>query len=359
MRDHESRSSDLTPLDSREEVPAPDRGIEQREHASGDLVDARRQVDLLANRDEVVAELRGVVQQSGQRGAHVLPRGVGARRLSLLDGASHRRRELEQSCGRVEHELVDTPWLIVREPTRDPAAERDTDERAGLDPHRVHEGERVTHVLVDLVETIGLVGEPAPDHVERVAIEVLGQRGQRGAERLPMPSRAVQHHDLRRSNVGAATRFYCDALGLAVTEEVTYDGERLAFLRTGTEHHTVALLPISLRERLGLDARTTLAAYGMQIASYRQLRDARAFLENEGRTIVDLPTELHTGIDYAFHVVDPDGHCVRLYHEMEQVGSSGQPLGLSQPRTVERPWPATLTPVGATSPNLTFQGPLG
>ena len=36
--------------------------------------------------------------------------------------------------------------------------------------------------------------------------------------------------------------------------------------------------------------------------------------------IVDLPPELHPGIDYAAHVLDPDGHVLQLYHEMEQIG---------------------------------------
>ena len=60
--------------------------------------------------------------------------------------------------------------------------------------------------------------------------------------------------------------------------------------------------------------------------TYRQLRDAARFLAAHGHPVIPVPPELHTGIDYAVHVIDPEGHCVQLYHEMENVGSAGRPL---------------------------------
>ena len=38
-----------------------------------------------------------------------------------------------------------------------------------------------------------------------------------------------------------------------------------------------------------------------------------------------IPPELHPGIDYAAQVFDPDGHCIQLYHAMEQIGWDGKP----------------------------------
>ena len=63
---------------------------------------------------------------------------------------------------------------------------------------------------------------------------------------------------------------------------------------------------------------------------------------------------VHTGIDYAIHVLNPEGHCVHLYHEMEQVGSSGPSLTAAEGRPVATEWPEQVTPTAATSPNSTF-----
>ena len=182
-----------------------------------------------------------------------------------------------------------------------------------------------------------------------------------GGVLLPRPFRVVNTGPISLfvEDLDAAVAFYRDELGLAVTEEVDYGGERIVFLRTGTEHHTVALLPRSLRNALGLDERTTLAAYGVQLATYRQLCDAASFLAAEGCTIVELPPELHSGIDYAVHVLDPDGHCVRLYYEMENVGTRGRPMTASERRPIAAQRPAVIAPNDRTSPNLSFQGPLG
>src|SRR5262249_59955470 len=79
-------------------------------------------------------------------------------------------------------------------------------------------------------------------------------------------------------NMDAMLAFYRDDLGFAVTEEVKYKGHRCVFLRANTEHHSMALYPLALREELGLAGHTTLVSCGRQLGSYKQLRDEVAFL---------------------------------------------------------------------------------
>ena len=75
---------------------------------------------------------------------------------------------------------------------------------------------------------------------------------------------------------------------------------------------------------------------GVQVATYRQLKDAVAFLREQGLRFIDtIPFDLHPGIDYAAHAVGPDGHCIQLYHSMEQVGWDGRPRPAAQRRRVE------------------------
>jgi len=67
------------------------------------------------------------------------------------------------------------------------------------------------------------------------------------------------------------------------------------------------------RGELRLRADTTLLSFGLQLGSYKQLKDAIAFLKENGVTIKYLPPELFPGIDYCAFAIDPDGFAFQLY----------------------------------------------
>jgi catechol-2,3-dioxygenase len=162
------------------------------------------------------------------------------------------------------------------------------------------------------------------------------------------------------SDLDASERFYTELLGLTKTEDVQYRGHRCVFLRCGTDHHCIGLYPMALRAELGLNPATTLMSIGMQVATYAQLKDAIAFLREQGLRFVDtIPFELHPGIDYAVHAIGADGHRIELYHAMEQVGWDGRPRPAAQRRRVDAYWPQTLEAAPDTYADQTFQGPLG
>jgi len=149
-------------------------------------------------------------------------------------------------------------------------------------------------------------------------------------------------------------------LGFIPTEEITWQGERCVFLRNNTEHHSLALYPLALRERLGLSDHTNCMAFGLQLGSYQQLRDARDFLAEHGVRAVEIPAALHPGIDYALHVQDRDGHCLQLYYQMEQIGWDGRPRPASERRHVEPGvWPEALEAQSDTYQGEPFLGPWG
>jgi catechol 2,3-dioxygenase-like lactoylglutathione lyase family enzyme len=152
--------------------------------------------------------------------------------------------------------------------------------------------------------------------------------------------------------------FYRDALGLRVTEEVMHEGHRCVFLRANTEHHSVALYPLALREQLGLSASTTLMSFGFQLGSYTQLKQALAFLQAEGVTIRTLPPALCPGMDYQFFALDPDGHAIQFYYRMDQIGWDGRPR---PPQTVEQDpasWPAVVAAASDVYQGEAHLGPL-
>ncbi len=177
---------------------------------------------------------------------------------------------------------------------------------------------------------------------------------------LPRPFKIVRLGPVRlfMKDVAQAKRFYTDMLGFTPTETVTYKGHTCEFLRANTEHHAVALYPLALREELGLSPHTTNFSIGLQVANYRQLRDARAFLKDKGCTVHELPAELFPGIDYHFFVRDPDGHAVQLYYYMEQVGWDGKPRPAAARRKVAPgEWPETLPALSDSYMGEPFFGP--
>ena len=162
------------------------------------------------------------------------------------------------------------------------------------------------------------------------------------------------------ADVDRSERFYVEHLGFVKSEEVTYQGQRCAFLRCGAEHHSVGLFPRELRGRLGLSEHTTCMSFGVEVGSYAQLREAVAFLKSHGVTLIDsIPPELYPGIDYSAFALDPDGHCIQLYYYMEQVGWDGRVRAAAERRRIGPVWPETLEPLSDTYVDQVFQGPLG
>jgi catechol 2,3-dioxygenase-like lactoylglutathione lyase family enzyme len=160
-------------------------------------------------------------------------------------------------------------------------------------------------------------------------------------------------------DIDAAVAFYRDVLGLRITEEIGYEGLRCVLLRAGTEHHTIGLYPIELRDRLGLSPHSTTFSVAIQVGGYRQLRDARRFLLEHGLVEEKLPPELFPGLSRAFRFRDPDGHVVELYDGMRQViaaPAAGGTAGGSADFGDE--WPETVEDDGIPFLGEPFLGPV-
>jgi catechol 2,3-dioxygenase-like lactoylglutathione lyase family enzyme len=159
-------------------------------------------------------------------------------------------------------------------------------------------------------------------------------------------------------DIDRSVAFYRDALGLAVTEEITWRGHRCVFLRANTEHHSLALYPIALRAEIGLHPGTTLFSFGLQVADYRQLRDAIAFLKESNVAIKYLPPELFPGIDYCAFAIDPDGYAMQLYYYMEQVGWDGRPRPAALRSKVDNDrWPESVPAMSDAFLGEAYLGP--
>ena len=162
------------------------------------------------------------------------------------------------------------------------------------------------------------------------------------------------------TDVERSLAYYRDDLGLSVTEEVVWNGHRCVFLRANTEHHSLALYPLALRAELGLSAHTSLMSFGLQLGSYRQLRDSIDYLKGQGVTIRMLPPELFPGIDYCAFALDPEGHAMQLYYYMAQVGWDGRPRPAAlRPRIDNANWPDSVEAHSDSYAGEVYLGPLG
>lgn len=146
-------------------------------------------------------------------------------------------------------------------------------------------------------------------------------------------------------DVDRSARFYGEVLGLKLTEETLVHGHRCLFLRAGTAHHALGLIPLDLKPMLLPEARTTVCSVGLRVGNYGQLRDAVAFLKQRNVRFLDWPAELSPGVGFCAHVLSPDGSCFQLYHDMEQIGWDGKPRPAPQrPRPTKGEWPEFLEP---------------
>jgi len=179
---------------------------------------------------------------------------------------------------------------------------------------------------------------------------------------LARPFKIVRHGPVRLfvDDMAKMLAFYRDDLGLTVTEEVGYKGHRCFFLRANTEHHSMALYPVALRKELGLSEHTTLFSFGLQVGSYKQLRDSLDFLKGNGVQIRFLPPELFPGIDYSAFAMDRDGFAFQLYWYMEQIGWDGKPRPAHlRPKVDNANWPAAVPGQSDSFGGEPFLGPLG
>jgi catechol 2,3-dioxygenase-like lactoylglutathione lyase family enzyme len=180
---------------------------------------------------------------------------------------------------------------------------------------------------------------------------------------LPRPFKIVRIGPvyLFVENLQAAAEFYHRTLGFTLTEEALWQEHRCLFLRCNTEHHSLGLFPQAARAALGLSDHSKCAAFGLQLANYRQVNDAVKFLREQGVEVTEaIPPQLHPGIEYAVTVRDPDGHTLQLYCAMEQIGWDGKPKPKELRKTRKlADWPETLDPDSNAYLGEPFFGPWG
>jgi catechol 2,3-dioxygenase len=145
----------------------------------------------------------------------------------------------------------------------------------------------------------------------------------------------MQHYAVRTPHVGQLLAFYADRLGFTVSDLVRDDDGALTagFLRTDSEHHTLALFRA---------AQPMFDHFACEVADWAALRDWADAVTKKGTDIVWGVGRHGPGNDAFFMVRDPDGNLVEVSAEME-VCAPDRPTGhwRHEPRTLNL-WGAAI-----------------
>jgi catechol 2,3-dioxygenase-like lactoylglutathione lyase family enzyme len=124
----------------------------------------------------------------------------------------------------------------------------------------------------------------------------------------------------RVNDVQKTVKFYTDVLGFRVSD---WHGDYFAFLRCGTDHHTVNFV---------YNEKPQLHHIALEVRDWSELHRAGDFLARKGVPLVWGPLRHIIGHNIAAYHRDPDYIRVELYCEMDQM--SNEALGYFDPR----PW---------------------
>jgi catechol 2,3-dioxygenase-like lactoylglutathione lyase family enzyme len=126
--------------------------------------------------------------------------------------------------------------------------------------------------------------------------------------------RKLGHVNSLTGQLSAQVAFYCDVLGLRVTDRL---GDEGTWLHLGADHHTVALVGKGHHHFHHL---------AFELTDWGELRVALDHLAQHGRWLAWGPVRHALGQNLAAYVRIPEEECmVELYSDMEQLGADHEP----------------------------------
>lgn len=149
----------------------------------------------------------------------------------------------------------------------------------------------------------------------------LNAPGGSGAEKTPIRVRKLGHVVYQVSDIERSTRFWTDIMGFQVSDRNELG---MVFLRSASDHHSIALQPSPWRERVTGDAAgLQVCHFAMEVASLDSLFTAREFLKRSGVPI-EFEGRRGPGGNIGLEFQDPDGYMIEIYWGMDQIGEDGR-----------------------------------
>jgi len=137
---------------------------------------------------------------------------------------------------------------------------------------------------------------------------------------IPFRCNKIGHVALYVKDLERSAKFYTEVMGFSISD--AYDSNVLpggvVFLRVSADHHGVALFPLPE----GQPPHGAFHHMAFEVSTLDEVVRARDYLRKH-----DVPIHFEgrrrAGCQIAIEFVDPDGHNLEIYWNIDQVGSSG------------------------------------
>ena len=142
--------------------------------------------------------------------------------------------------------------------------------------------------------------------------------------------RRLQHIGLVANDLEGLVEFYCETLGLLVSDRMPYPEDsplsEAVFLRCNTEHHVISLFGLRNPPGLPEDGRAPRPGVhhvAFELESFEALRAAARYIREH-----DLPLQgMRTGgpgCQLRLYFWDPEDNMIELYWGLDQIGWDGR-----------------------------------
>jgi catechol 2,3-dioxygenase-like lactoylglutathione lyase family enzyme len=138
---------------------------------------------------------------------------------------------------------------------------------------------------------------------------------------MPFRCNKIGHVALYVKDLERSAKFYTEVMGFSVSD--AYDSSTVpggaVFLRCGADHHGVALFKLPE----GQPPHGAFHHMAFEVSSLDEVLRARDFLRRH-----DVPIHFQgrrrAGCQVAIEFIDPDGHNLEIYWDIDQIGSDGK-----------------------------------
>ena len=140
------------------------------------------------------------------------------------------------------------------------------------------------------------------------------------AQTTPVRVKKLGHVVFTVSDIERTTKFWTEIMGFQVSDRNEHG---MVFLRHGSDHHTIALVPAKSQRDLPKEGQPGFHHCALEVASVSELFKIREFLRAKGVKIV-YEGRRGPGSNPGVEFLDPDGFNIELYASMDQIGLDGK-----------------------------------
>ena len=136
----------------------------------------------------------------------------------------------------------------------------------------------------------------------------------------PVKVKKLGHVVFTVSDIERTTKFWTEIMGFQVSDRNEHG---MVFLRNGSDHHTIALVPAKEKHELPKEGQPGFHHCALEVGSVSELFKIRDFLRAKEVKII-YEGRRGPGCNPGVEFVDPDGFNIELYASMDQIGWAGK-----------------------------------